>query len=301
MWHYFATKRYGPHIVSTGNLTKEHYFQGSDIAVQDVANHPNYPEHTHEFIELGIVYQGHAINCIDKTKQGINTGDVFVVHPGQTHAYEETHEFHIYNVLFDESSISLHGSDIPHLPGFHALFTLAPKSRQQGELPVPLQLTSAELLHVQTIIEEMLKETDLKESGYRLIARSLLQVLIAKLSRFFSIDTHTSPDKLTRLAGPIAHMEEHFFDPISNAALAELAGLSERSFYRLFKQATGKTPTQHLTFLRLSHVARMLEHTDLSITDIAYECGFQDSSYMSKKFKTEFNLTPKMYRESRRA
>jgi transcriptional regulator GlxA family with amidase domain len=73
--------------------------------------------------------------------------------------------------------------------------------------------------------------------------------------------------------------------------------MSVRNFYRIFQQATGASPVHYLLNLRISHAAELLKHSDCSITDIAYECGFQDSSYMTKQFKKQMGTTPRMFRK----
>jgi AraC-like DNA-binding protein len=76
-----------------------------------------------------------------------------------------------------------------------------------------------------------------------------------------------------------------------------MAGMSERAFYRIFQEATGETPNQYLTDLRLTHVTELLRHSEIPVTDIAFECGFQDSSYMAKTFKKYNGITPRDFRK----
>lgn len=292
--------RYTLSSIHSGQHTQRDYLREFHIAVRDVPNHPAYPEHTHEFTELVVVYEGSGINCVNDFEWRISAGDVFIIHPGQMHAYKETCQLHLGNVLFDRALLGLKGGDIAHLPGYHALFMLDP-SLLGAKTVSHMHLQPGELIKAKVIIDELESEVDTKTPGYRLISQSLLLLLISKLARWYTPQATDESQNLARIADAIAHIEATFYEPLSIQTLARLAGLSERTFYRVFQNATGATPNQYLATLRLSHVAELLIHSEMTITDIAFECGFQDSSYMAKQFKRQMGLSPRTFRQSNRA
>lgn len=291
--------RYETYNIQTGNLRKEKYLHDFFIGVQDVPEHPDYPKHSHEFTELVIVYEGSGINCIDAFEYPIAAGDVFVIHADQEHAYKGTNHLHLCNVLFDSALLGIKGIDMSHLPGFHALFLLEPKLRKTN-FNSRLHLQSRELIKARAIIEELEREVDEQNPGFRLISQSLLLLLIGKLSRWYDQVSTEDSTKLLLIAKSIAHMEQTLYEPLSIKELARIANMSERSFYRIFQKATGVSPNQYLTNLRLSQAAELLKHSDASITEIAFECGFQDSSYMTKQFKRHMDITPSQFRKINR-
>jgi AraC-like DNA-binding protein len=288
--------RYETYTIHTGKLRKETYLHDFFISVQDVPEHPDYPEHTHEFTELVIVYEGTGINCIDGFEYPITAGDVFVVHAEQKHAYKKTQHLHLCNVLFDSNLLGLQSLDMKHLPGFHALFFLEPQLRKTN-FNSRLHLQGPDIIKARTIVEEIEKEVDEQKPGFRLISQSLLLLLIGKLSRWYAQVTREDSAKLMLIAKSLACMEQKLYEPLSIKQLAKMASMSERSFYRAFQKATGVSPNQHLTNLRLTQAAELLRHSDASITEIAFECGFQDSSYMTKQFRKNLGVTPSMFRK----
>lgn len=291
--------RYDTYNIETGQLQKN-YLNDYLIQIRDVPEHPDYPEHTHDFTELVIVYEGNGINCIDGYEYPMSAGDVFIIHEGINHSYHNTNHLHLCNVLFDSSLLDMRGIDMSHLPGFHALFLLEPKLRKTN-FNTRLHLQSKELTKARDIIEKLEKEVDEKTPGFRLISQSLLLILIGELSRWYDQTSNQNSAKLIQIAHSIAHMEQFYYDPIDVAKLAGMANMSERAFYRVFQDATGETPNQYLTNLRVSKVSELLRHSEMSITDIAYECGFQDSSYMTKTFKKHLGLTPRQFRMANKA
>jgi transcriptional regulator GlxA family with amidase domain len=85
----------------------------------------------------------------------------------------------------------------------------------------------------------------------------------------------------------------------SDISLAELAaqfGLSQRSFSRRFKEATGIRATEYWQQLRIEAAKDLLASSNLSIQEIAYHVGYQDQGHLSRLFKQNLALTPKDYR-----
>ena len=81
--------------------------------------------------------------------------------------------------------------------------------------------------------------------------------------------------------------------------LGEEIGLSRVQLYRKVKALTGHTPVELLRMARLEKARLMIEKTDLSISEIAYEVGFTAPSYFNKCFKDEFGVSPGSLREHR--
>jgi AraC-like DNA-binding protein len=79
--------------------------------------------------------------------------------------------------------------------------------------------------------------------------------------------------------------------------VADLASMSKEAFCRFFKERTGKTLTEFLSQVRIHHACQLLQETDLSVSQIAYQSGFQNLSYFNRAFKKFRGETPKEFRE----
>lgn len=79
--------------------------------------------------------------------------------------------------------------------------------------------------------------------------------------------------------------------------LGEAVGLSRVQLYRKVKALTGQTPVELLRKARLEKARRLVEKTERSISEIAYEVGFTSPSYFNKCFKDEFGVSPGTLRE----
>lgn len=94
-------------------------------------------------------------------------------------------------------------------------------------------------------------------------------------------------------------MGEHLAEPFNLATLADIAGISEFHFNRLFKKATGLPPSQYHIRLRMEAARRLLRETATSVVDIANQVGYSNPSHFAQQFRRETGLTPSDYRRQR--
>ena len=85
---------------------------------------------------------------------------------------------------------------------------------------------------------------------------------------------------------------KNIFEDLNIEDLAFLCGLSLSSFKRKFKTVYGTSPNKYITSKRLDRAQTLLRTSKLSISEIAYDCGFSDVSYFSKTYKKHFNASP---------
>jgi transcriptional regulator GlxA family with amidase domain len=91
-------------------------------------------------------------------------------------------------------------------------------------------------------------------------------------------------------------MEADFGTPVDINHLAQSCGMSRRSFERRFKSATGEAPLLYLQRLRVEAAKRLLESAAVSFNEIAFQVGYEDSSFFRKVFKRHTGLLPGEYR-----
>ena len=76
--------------------------------------------------------------------------------------------------------------------------------------------------------------------------------------------------------------------------------MSRVALYKKLLALTGKTPIEFIRSIRLKRAAQLLEKSDLTVSEIAYEVGFNNPKYFSKFFKSEFNMLPSAYQAEKR-
>lgn len=107
--------------------------------------------------------------------------------------------------------------------------------------------------------------------------------------------THTAEDE--RLKTMLSYIREHYGEKISLKQIAAEVHLCPGECCRFFKRSTGKNFMTYLTEYRIERSIQKLRETTLSISDIAYECGFSNTSHYIDRFKKRTGLTPLAYRK----
>lgn len=95
-------------------------------------------------------------------------------------------------------------------------------------------------------------------------------------------------------------LREHSSESFSMSELADSLQLTMRTFNRRFKQATEVTPGEYLQNLRLNNARELLRTSNLSISEVAAQAGYPDSSYFCARFRKVMGLSPLSYRKAAR-
>lgn len=93
-------------------------------------------------------------------------------------------------------------------------------------------------------------------------------------------------------------VQNNFKRTISLEEIAEEVNMTIPAFCRYFKKQSGKTFTQFVNEFRVVHACKLLSQENSSITDIAYESGFNNFSHFNKLFKLKTGYKPSEYRNS---
>ena len=90
-------------------------------------------------------------------------------------------------------------------------------------------------------------------------------------------------------------------DVLSLRMLADMAGLSPYHFCRAFRRTLGVSPYRYQMMRRVERARTLLEHSDLSITEVALEVGYVSSQAFARSFRSDAGVSPSQYRRQRRS
>ncbi len=96
----------------------------------------------------------------------------------------------------------------------------------------------------------------------------------------------------------VEYILANYKDDITLCKTAEMFNMSESSLSKKFKAFTGHRFREYLVEVRTHAAAELLRQSDLSMTEIAYECGFSDSNTFGDTFRRVFKQSPSSYRKS---
>jgi AraC family transcriptional regulator len=99
-----------------------------------------------------------------------------------------------------------------------------------------------------------------------------------------------------KLTPVLEYIQAHLDQEIRLIDLAELTGMSQYYFCRLFKRSLGVPPHQYVLQQRIERSKRLLKQRDLAISEVALMCGFKNQSHLTTLFRKSTGTTPKTFR-----
>ncbi len=127
----------------------------------------------------------------------------------------------------------------------------------------------------------------------------LYELSIADDSRVLASSSFAHTERSTesrRVQKVKQYINDHYAEPLKLSDLAGLVGMSPVAFSRFFRQRTNRTLSEYIVEIRLGYAARMLVDSTKSISEICYECGFNNLSNFNRTFKAKRNCTPRDFR-----
>ena len=91
-------------------------------------------------------------------------------------------------------------------------------------------------------------------------------------------------------------MQENLNSNITLEEISRMVHLEKSYLVRLFRKETGKTPIDALIEMRLTKASDLIATTDLSIYDIATQCGYNTVSFFISMYKKRYGMTPEVHR-----
>ena len=270
---------------------------GFPIAIERREPQEAFGPHTHEFSEIAIVTGGRALHVTGRESWPICAGDVFVIGGARAHEYRDLDDLRLINILFRPETLRIELWDLPALPGYQALFTLAPALSHKQQFLSRLRLSPKELGTLVAHAEVLDAELQARTPGFAFTAAASFMQIVAFLSRCYNRSKGSDARALLRIATAISHLEAHYDEPLNLDALAKLAHMSKRSFLRSFQAAVGSAPIAYLIKLRLNRAATLLRRADEDVTSAAFKAGFNDSNYFARQFRKTFGIPPSEYRK----
>lgn len=154
---------------------------------------------------------------------------------------------------------------------------------------------------LEALIKLLHNESQQTASGQQLYLDSLANLVAVELLRQHATTTPKLPQYRgglppRQLQQVLDYVDAHLDQNIKLETLAQLLDMSQFHFSRLFKQSLGASPYQYLIQQRVERAKQLLQHSNLTITDIALDCGFSSHSHLSKQFRQVTGMTPKAYR-----
>ncbi len=247
--------------------------------------------HWHEELEVIYVYQGPLYLTINNEAYIGHEGDIFIVNS------KEIHDMHV-----EDTSVR-YGALL-----FSLQFLLfSEKDFVTTKYLQPLCLGDISFHHhiedktlskqIFTLITDALKLNKEKVPAYQLGTKALLLQIIALLFQHKVCTDNVSTEKNTTLNREIlSYINERYTTSLTLGQIAEHFHMSYKYFSRYFKNTFHSTLSEYVMKLRLERTAMLLSTTELPVTEISLQTGFNNISFFIRCFKKTYGCSPLQYR-----
>lgn len=267
----------------------------------DIVNNvtKDIPWHWHEEIEVIVIKKGTIQIGVNGQYLTLKEGEGIFINSNVLHAAKVLEDgTYLLNSLVFHSSLISGGTESIFEQRYVRPLLLC------EQIPY-LLFNHSEMWHHEAIqcTENAYDTYEKMNYGYELLIRNYLsnlwylisihaQPIISKSFKYELLDT-------SRLKLMMNYLHDHYDEPIILTQISNSANISEHECLRCFNKTLGLSPIQYLLKYRISVAARLLVDSQLSITEICQQVGFDSPSYFSKIFKRFLNCTPTQYRLQR--
>lgn len=144
---------------------------------------------------------------------------------------------------------------------------------------------------VEQCIHRIVYEMNAKAPAFRQLVVMYYAELVVLVCRYIN-EMYAAADGNRLLAKAVGYIRAHYDAPLSMKEVARQTGIGDRHLRGLFAEHLGMSPLAFLNRTRIGKAAEMLEHTDLSIKEISFSCGFRSPQYFSRLFRQYTGKSP---------
>jgi AraC-like DNA-binding protein len=268
------------------------------IIVERVTQNGSVGLHKHRFYEFVLVSRGSCVHEHDRREAVLLPGDVFLLPPGESHAFRLGGDVTLYNLQFYPERLT---STVPNLQErwdtiLHAV-SLGRGEARGGTDRSDADINAQGVVHlddhhrgrVEGMLEEIVSEQMTQRVGFELIKHAYLEIILVILVRVQQEQLPRPGENRSRkrqiVAVALDQMERDLTQPLDIDVIAADACVTPNYFRAVFKETTGLSPTNYLNRLRVTQAITYLRGGAPSIAAAAEAVGIGDPNYFSRLFK----------------
>lgn len=262
-----------------------------ELFQREIEDHDFETLHQVEFYILLVITGGKGMHSIDFTDYNCKKGTVLTIRQDQLHKFIKNETLQGYIVMFTNDFL------VSYLETLERLKTLQLFNEQLGGAKV--ELNGTEYKELLELLERIKKEYLNTNDEYSLgIIRSELHILITKLYRVKASSYQTIVNKkyLSAFIEFQQLVEEHCIDIKKVKDYAQMLAISTKTLNNITQQTINKPAKAFINEIQTTQIKRLLINTNLSIKEVAYTSGFEETTNFYKFFKRETQKTPEQYR-----
>jgi AraC family transcriptional activator of pobA len=250
--------------------------------------------HRHDFYQIFWMTEGAPSFNLDFDHMSIEAHTLVFVPPGAVHTFGARNNAEGFILSFEEDFLESEGHSVD-------LFAECP-ALDPAQIRTLLAVPHSSVEIVDGYCRRIFEEFTAKREGYRSATAALLRLLLVEVRRCLSYQT--SPSSFRKYSSLTARflrtLSARPYQVTTASEVARLLGVSRSWLNQRVRQETEKSLTDHLQGRLILESKRLLAHSDLNVSEVAYQLGFEDPSYFTRLFRQMEGLSPREFREEYR-
>ena len=238
--------------------------------------------HLHNHLELIYLQDGATDTVCDNIQTALLPGDIFLSFPNQVHSYPKRGSGKaIHSIIIFAPNFCSEFKEF-----FHRMTPISNVVRGDRLDPDIPEL-------IQKAVEESQKNTPYRDA----VIRGYLIAILGKLFPSMEFKEEQKPDG-TVLKSILNFCNKHYTEPLSLEVLSKELGVGKYHISHIFGEKLKISFPDYVNGLRINDaIKKLAENPDQSVTEIAYDCGFNSTRTFNRAFIKHTQMTPREYRE----
>ncbi len=249
------------------------------------------PWHFHPEIEFALVRKSGGYRVVGDDVTNLQAGDLVLIGSDLPHVFYHDKDTGAADAVIIQFNANFAGDSLVRHPDFRPIQRLFDRATRGLKIVGALRGETAQQLEMVPSLGPLRRIAKLLEVLDNLASAMGLVPLCAP-GYVAPIDLRDQ-DRVGRV---MQFIHARIRSTINRREVAEVAALSEGAFSRFFRKCTGRTLPMYLNEIRLGIAARLLQETDLRVSEVASECGFTNLSNFNRQFYTCKQMTPIAFR-----
>jgi AraC family transcriptional regulator, transcriptional activator of pobA len=249
--------------------------------------------HRHTYYEIIWVQSGSGTHVIDFTSYHFKGPCIFLLHPGNIHHIEKDNPTTGGVIKFTNAIFLNDSNDLNFLMSYGVFDDI-------DVLPV-IQLSNTQSEDIGRLFEELHREYNLKQAYSSQIVTAFLKVFLLKIyaikKSHLKIDLSASSD-IIRFRKFQQLLEENFKKNHKPSYYSDMLLITNKTLGNLTRSISGYSPSELIKQRILLEAKRLIYHSDMSVKEISYKLGFDDSAYFTRFFKVNLKISPKEFKKN---
>jgi len=245
---------------------------------------PTKPHQHKDYHEIILISSGEGFHTIEFEKHTVQPPVIFALKPGQVHQWEFTEKPEGFVLMFKQDFLNNHFLN----------------QTNPVNIKSCIEIDATLCDHLSYLLLSIGKELDQKNDRHSNLAiAAYLKLILLELDRFSTDHNQTMPALSSRFHQFDHLVKAHYRTQRKVTYYAELLHMTPKHLNDICKSNKGLTASEVIQNHVITEAKRLLIYTDMSISEITSDLGFDDSSHFAKYFRRQLHVSPNYFRKNR--